>query len=78
MYALKDTFNNRIISRHRTLDAVARAQRAHAAAVRRHNGATCYIPYSVLDACGVAITDQHAEWADWTRADDRASARGRA
>lgn len=45
MYELIDTFNNRAISRHKSLDTLARAQQRHARAVRKNNGENSYIPY---------------------------------
>jgi hypothetical protein len=47
MYTLTDTFNDRIISRHRTLEAAAKAQAKHSRAVKRHNGASSYIPTAI-------------------------------
>lgn len=47
MYELNDTFNKRLISRHRTLDAAVRADIAHGRAVRRANGQSSYIPTSI-------------------------------
>ncbi len=47
-YTLRDTFNNRTISRHRTLEAAAKADKAHNRAVKRANGATSYIPTEIL------------------------------
>jgi len=46
-YTLHDTFNDYIISRHRTLEGAVRADLAHARAVRRHNGPTSYIPTEI-------------------------------
>lgn len=47
MYTLTDTFNNRTISRHRSLDAAAKAQAKHSRAVKRRNGASSYIPTAI-------------------------------
>jgi hypothetical protein len=46
-FTLHDTFNDYIISRHRTLEGAVRADLAHARAVRRHNGPTSYIPTEI-------------------------------
>ena len=48
MYELRDTFNDRTISRHRTLAKAARAELAHDRAVRRANGSSSYIPTEIL------------------------------
>ena len=49
MITLTDTFNNRTISRHRTVEAAVKAQRKHARAIRRRNGPGSYLTYSVTD-----------------------------
>lgn len=49
MIALFDSFNSRVISRHRTLAAAVLAHRKHARAVRRHNGLGAYIPVDYVD-----------------------------
>jgi hypothetical protein len=46
-YSLHDTFNDYIISRHRTLEAAVKADLSHARAVRRRNGPTSYIPTEI-------------------------------
>ena len=43
-YILTDTFNDRTISTHRTIDAAVKAQIKHQRAVKRANGAHSYIP----------------------------------
>lgn len=60
MYTLKDTFNNQVISRHRTIEAAAKADRAHDRAVKRHNGPNSYIPTACLDAEGKLV--DRDEW----------------
>lgn len=47
-YTLHDTFNDRLISSHRTLEAAVKAQRKFSAAVRRANGGNSYIPTTIL------------------------------
>lgn len=46
-YTLHDTFNDYLISRHRTLEGAVKADLAHARAVRRANGASSYIPTEI-------------------------------
>jgi hypothetical protein len=81
MYQLIDTFNERLISRHRTLDALARAERRFDRAVKRNNGPGSYIPTGVLapDGTRIDLTDdrdpsgRHPEWDDLMVARDRAA-----
>jgi hypothetical protein len=47
MYHLRDTFNYRLISRHRTLEAAIRARRRHLAMIRRANGPNSYLTYDI-------------------------------
>ena len=47
MYALYDTFNGRVISRHRTPAAVGRANSRFQRAVKRANGQSSYIPTTI-------------------------------
>lgn len=47
-YSLYDTFNRREISRHRTLDAAAKSDRAFQRKIKRMNGPTSYIPTTIL------------------------------
>lgn len=49
MIALFDSFNSRVISRHRTLEAAVLAHRKHARAVRRASGPGAYIPVDFVD-----------------------------
>jgi hypothetical protein len=44
---LTDTFNNRQISTHRTIEAAVKAQAKHLRAVRRANGENSYLTYSI-------------------------------
>jgi hypothetical protein len=60
MYALQDTFNNRVISRHRSIAAAAIADRKHQRAVKRHNGQASYIPTKIIDL----DTGKSVDWAD--------------
>lgn len=52
MYQLIDTFNDRIISRHRTIGAAVKADAKFQRRVKRANGNGSYIPTKVLDADG--------------------------
>lgn len=44
MFAILDTFNNKIVSRHRTVRAANVANDRFQRAVKRNNGAASYIP----------------------------------
>jgi hypothetical protein len=44
MYAIYDTFNDRIVSRHRTIDAAIKADQRLQRSVKQSNGATSYLP----------------------------------
>lgn len=44
MYILYDTFNKKVLSRHRKVETAARAANKHARAVRRTQGGWGYIP----------------------------------
>jgi hypothetical protein len=46
-YTLHDTFNDYIISRHRTLEGAVRADLAHARAVKRFHGPNSYLPTEI-------------------------------
>jgi hypothetical protein len=46
-YQLIDTFNNRVISNHRSLDAAVRAKAKHGRAVKRANGQSSYVTYAI-------------------------------
>ena len=48
MYEVRDTFNNCVISRHRTLLNAMKASRCHDDRVARANGATAYIPKTIM------------------------------
>lgn len=64
MYTLHDTFNNRPISRHRSIVAAVRAMRRHAAAVRRRNGPNSYVTYSITDDAGERVPSCEIETAE--------------
>ena len=44
MFAILDTFNNKIVSRHRTVRAASEANDRFQRAIRRNNGQSSYIP----------------------------------
>lgn len=48
MYALYDTFNNRIVSRHRTVEAACKADSKLQRAVKRANGSSSYLPTRIM------------------------------
>lgn len=48
IYTLRDTFNARNVSNHRTLLAAVTAERKFLGAVRRYNGPHSYIPTEIL------------------------------
>ncbi len=47
-FTLRDTFNSRNISNHRTLRAALEAERKLLRAVRRNNGSSSYLPTEIL------------------------------
>ena len=55
MFVLLDTFNNRRISRHRTLENAIRAREKHLAAVKRANGRDAFLTYDITHADGRKI-----------------------
>lgn len=64
MYVLVNTFlNDRVISRHRSLNAVAKANDRLQRAVKRANGQSSYMPTRVMleirgELAHLSITDQ--------------------
>ena len=52
MYKLIDSFNDVVISRHRTVEAAQRSMERHLRAVRRHNGANSYLTYEIQSPNG--------------------------
>ncbi len=57
MIILRDTFNGRDLSRHRTLRAAILARRAHLRAIRRRNGPGAFLSYSYLLEKAGAVVD---------------------
>ena len=56
-YILRDTFNDRIISTHRTIEAAVKAEIRHAKAVKRANGKSSYIPTQIIADDGSDISE---------------------
>ena len=52
MYILTDTFNDRELSKHRTLEGAVKAQRKHLRAVKRANGENSYLTYAITESNG--------------------------
>ena len=58
MFAVIDTFNNNaIISRHRSVRAAMLAERAVARGVRKANGASAYLPTTIVHATKADMSD---------------------
>jgi hypothetical protein len=55
VFTLIDTFNDRPLSRHRSLLAAVRAKGKHLRAVRRRNGQNSYLTYEVTGPDGARI-----------------------
>jgi hypothetical protein len=47
-FTLHDTFNDREVSRHRSIETAVRAQLSHSRAVKRSNGQNSFIPTRIL------------------------------
>jgi hypothetical protein len=61
-YTLRDTFNNRTISNHRSLEAAVKAEHKFSLAVKRANGQSSYIPTEILKD-GERLSDREADQA---------------
>lgn len=59
-FTVVDTFNNTIRSTHRTLEAAVKAERRFGCAVKRANGASSYIPTTIL-CDGNKLTPEQSE-----------------
>lgn len=59
-FTVHDTFNNRLVSTHRTLEAAAKAQRNFLASVKRANGPGSYLT-TVIRCNGERLTDEQFE-----------------
>jgi hypothetical protein len=60
MYTLHDTFNNRLISRHRTIAAAARAEISVQRRVKRANGPSSRLPTMICEN-GVWLSEEKRE-----------------
>ena len=58
MIILTDTFNKKVLSKHRSVFTAVKAQIKHAKAVKRCNGNNSYVWYSITDESGVDIKDE--------------------
>jgi len=56
-FILRDTFNGRNISNHRTVNAAVRARIAHAKRITR-NSPGSYVRYEITDAAGQPINPE--------------------
>lgn len=59
VYIVRDTFNQRVVSRHYSVAAAIRAERAFLRAVRRANGRNSYLPTEVVASNGSDISDEY-------------------
>jgi hypothetical protein len=57
MYAVYDTFNNKIVSRHRTIEAAVKADRRFQNKVQRIHGQSSYIPTTIKKIEGRELLD---------------------
>lgn len=57
MWTLHDTFNDREISRHRTLQAAVDRQARELRAIQRRYGSNSYLPTEIRDADGERIPE---------------------
>jgi hypothetical protein len=82
MYTLFDTFNEKPLSKHRTILAAVRRARGLNRAVQARHGSASYIPWTVLDREGEDInrstmTDNlHPEWECLSDAMDQVAREG--
>ena len=60
MIILRDTFNGRDVSRHRTLRAAILARRRHLRAVKRRHGAGAFLSY-LLEEAGAVVPVETVE-----------------
>lgn len=63
-YCLFDSFNQRAISHHRSIDAAVRAERSHARMVTRTCGRGSYVWYEIRSASGEDISQEVADARD--------------
>ena len=58
MIILTDTFNSRKISSHREVEAAVKAQSNHVKAVKKANGSSSYLTYSITSSAGRDIGEE--------------------
>ena len=58
MITLTDTFNDQIISRHRTVQAAVRERDAHSRMIERVNGKGSFVFYSIKCESGADISEE--------------------
>ena len=58
MTTLKDTFNDNIISRHRTVQAAVQAREAHSRMIARVHGKNSFVRYSIRCESGADIAEE--------------------
>jgi predicted Zn-dependent protease len=58
MIILTDTFNGRKISSHRTVEAAVKAEKKHLKAVKKANGSSSYLTYSIASSDGRDIGEE--------------------
>ena len=69
-YKLNDTFNNCELSRHRTIRKAIEARDAHLRAVKRANGRSAFLTYSITYFDGTPVDKlllDHEEWLAYQR-----------
>ena len=59
-YTLQDTFNQRAISNHRSIETAVKAQIKHLRGVKRSHGGSSYLTYTVLRN-GEELSEQEQE-----------------
>jgi hypothetical protein len=64
-YILTDTFNNKAISRHRTIAAAINARDKHLKAVRKANGRDSFLTYSIDRMDGHKIDKGELDREEW-------------
>ena len=62
MYRLYDTFGKATVSRHRTLEAMCRADKKYQRMIRRNNGQNSYIPTAYRNDDLSPITDDEYQF----------------
>lgn len=67
MYVLIDTFNNRVLSKHRTIAACVTADSTFLRKLKKNNGASSYIPTTIKS---VGANGKYHELSDAERAEE--------